>query len=182
MRLGTPYDTTSRPQISALGRACLISSAILGPNSLGSSTGSMPGPACQPSATLRMPSPASNTRPVTSRDSSLASQTTIGATQRGLRRGVDLSYIGFAGLRHHAEGRCRAAIGRGVSDLDFAVGDARTVFFLAGGCLTGESKQRCRDGEASRDDHDFLRHFVIFAVGLPTGSAGLVTPARRRIR
>jgi len=45
-----------------LGHACFINSATFGPNS------------------------ASNTRPVTSPDSSLASQTTIGATQRGLRR------------------------------------------------------------------------------------------------
>jgi hypothetical protein len=95
---------------------------------------------------------------------------------------VDLPHIGFAGFRHHAEGRCRAAIGRGISDLDFAVGDARAIFLLAGGYLTGESKERCRDGEASRNDHDFLPSFYNFCGRLLSGSAGPIIAVGRRIR
>jgi len=49
-----------------------------------------------------------------------------------------------------------------ISDLDFAVGDPWTIFFLAGGRLTGESKEHRRDGEASRNDHDFLPSFTNF--------------------
>ena len=66
----------------------------MGPSCVGSSTGSTLGPRCQLSATARMLPDASKTRPVTSRDSRLASQVTIGAIQRGLRRSRSSSLMG----------------------------------------------------------------------------------------
>ena len=61
------------------GRAAASSSFTTGPSLVGSSIGSCCGPRTQPSAIASVRPLASNTRPVTSADCSLASQVTIGA-------------------------------------------------------------------------------------------------------
>ena len=73
----------SWPCMSAFGRARAARSMAIGPMASGSSTGSAVGPRCQLSATASTEPDASNTRPVTSRDSGEASHTQIGAIHCG---------------------------------------------------------------------------------------------------
>ncbi len=68
----------------ALGRASRTMRFTSSAMATGSSAGiSMVGPRCQPSDTESMRPETSNTRPVTSRESGLASHTTIGEMRRG---------------------------------------------------------------------------------------------------
>jgi hypothetical protein len=88
---------------------------------------------------LRIPSPASNTRPVTSLDSSLANQTTIGATQR-IARFISSSVRCLSPFSHSGLGARR----NGVSDYsalpEFVGADDREGGDARLGCsLTGLS-------------------------------------------
>ncbi len=98
----------SRPSMPAFKRALAIISSTIGPSLVGSSTGLLVGPRCQPSAIANTSPLASNTRPVIPADSLEANHVTIGAIHFGDRcsRSASVSGAGhkFSVIRVNATG------------------------------------------------------------------------------